>query len=288
MSSSTTTSVTFDLASLGTFKTLQLRWVAESVLNVHISSGKLNTMTRAFWSEMREAFTKISTVKAARVILVTAAGKFFTAGLDLNDHSSLFTPSEDGDVGRRAIDLFSFIKDYQQSFTAIENCIQPVVVAIQGPCIGGGVDLITACDIRLTTKEAYFSIKEVDIGMAADVGTLQRLPKVVANQSLVREWCYTGRNISSQEALTAGLVSNVYETSEALHAAALQLCKTIAEKSPLAVSGTKKMLLYSRDHSVAESLDQVALWNSFALQSHDVPNAVLASMKKKKPVYSNL
>lgn len=180
------------------------------------------------------------------------------------------------------------ITSYQDSFTAIESINQPVVVAIQGGCIGGGVDLITAADIRYASTDAWFTVKEVDIGMAADVGTLQRLPKVVANQSLIREWCYTARRISAEEALSSGLVSRLLPNREALMQASLALCVEIASKSPVAVIGTKAMLNYSRDHSVREGLDYMALWNAAALQTADVANAINATLSKKTPIFAKL
>ena len=150
------------------------------------------------------------------------------------------------------------------------------------------MDLVTAADIRLASELAWFSVKEVDVGMAADVGTLQRLPRVVGNASLVREWCYTGRKVTAAEALAAGLVSRVLPTNEALLAESLALAIQIASKSPLAIAGTKVNLLYARDHSIKDGLDYVAQWNAAALQSEDVGRAMEASMSKQTPIYSNL
>lgn len=212
----------------------------------------------------------------------------FTAGLDLMDHTDSFLTASSSDVARRMISLRPAIQAYQDSFSVIESINQPVVVAIQGPCIGGGVDLITAADIRLCSSDAFFSIKEIDVGMAADVGTLQRLPKVVSNQSLVREWCFTGRKILPAEALAAGLVSRVLPNKEALLREALALCVDIAAKSPVAVTGTKAMLNYSRDHSVKDALEYVALWNAAALQSKDVGLAMEFTMAKQQAIFSNL
>lgn len=208
--------------------------------------------------------------------------------MSLQDHAESFAPSDDLDVGRRMMALRTFIDGYQQSFTALESIPQPVVVAIQGACIGGGVDLVTAADIRLCAADAWFSVKEVDVGMAADVGSLQRLPRVVGSASLVREWCLTGRKVAAAEALSAGLVSRVLPTREALAAEALSLCVEIAAKSPLAVSGTKAMLNYSRDHSVRESLEHVAMFNAAALQSQDVMKAMQATTARQTPIFSNL
>lgn len=206
----------------------------------------------------------------------------------LQDHGDSFLTAAEGDVARKTLRMKPSIAEYQESFTAMERCAQPIIVAVQGACIGGGVDLVTAADIRLASDQAWFSIKEVDVGMAADVGTLQRLPRVVGNDSLVREWCYTGRKITASEALAAGLVSRVLPTPEALLTEALALAVQIASKSPLAIAGTKANLLYARDHTVRDGLDYVAQWNASALQSEDVIKAMEASMSKQTPIYSNL
>jgi len=276
------------LQALGAYKTLVLRWAAPGVLQVSLSIGKLNAMSQLFWREMRDAFATIAVSADVRVVLLTSEGRLFTAGLDLADHTDSFAPGGEIDVGRRALRLRSFISAYQASFAAVEACPQPVVAAVHGACIGGGVDLITAACIRFASADAWFSVKEVDVGMAADVGTLQRLPKIVGSASLVREWCYTGRRINADEALSAGLVSRVCATREALATEALSLCVTLASKSPLALAGTKHLLNYSRDHSVQQSNEYVALWNAAALQSNDVMVAMQASMAKQTPIFSNL
>ncbi|XP_039510158.1 delta(3,5)-Delta(2,4)-dienoyl-CoA isomerase, mitochondrial-like [Pimephales promelas] len=161
------------------------------------------------------------------------------------------------------------------------QCPKPVIVAVHGGCIGGGVDLITACDIRLCTQDAWFQIKEVDIGLAADVGTLQRLPKVIGSRSLVNELAFTARKMHADEAKSCGLVSRVFPDKEAMMAGALEMAGEIASKSPVGVQGTKVNLLYSRDHSVAESLDYMSTWNMSMLQTQDLLKSAQAAMEKK-------
>ncbi|XP_043202087.1 delta(3,5)-Delta(2,4)-dienoyl-CoA isomerase, mitochondrial-like, partial [Amphibalanus amphitrite] len=163
------------------------------------------------------------------------------------------------------------------------QCRKPVVAAIHGGCVGGGVDLVTAADIRLCSQDAFFQVKEVDIGLAADVGTLQRLPKVIGSRSLVNELCLTARRLGSQEALQCGLVSRVLSDRHSLTAAALSLAATIASKSPVAVQSTKLNLTYSRDHSVQEGLDHMVAWNGVMLQSEDIMKAATAAMDRKAP-----
>uniref|UniRef100_A0AAY5KFS9 Delta(3,5)-Delta(2,4)-dienoyl-CoA isomerase, mitochondrial n=1 Tax=Esox lucius TaxID=8010 RepID=A0AAY5KFS9_ESOLU len=232
--------------------------------------------------EMVECFTQISGDPECRVVVVSGAGKVFTAGIDLMDMASVFQ-HEGGDVARNAWNMRRIIAKYQESFTVIERCPKPVVVAVHGACIGGGVDLITACDIRLCTQDAWFQVKEVDIGLAADVGTLQRLPKVIGSRSLVNELALTARKMYADEAKDSGLVSHVFPDKEAMMAGALEMAREIAGRSPVAVQGTKVNLIYSRDHSVAEGLDYMATWNMSMLQSEDIVKSAVASMEKKSP-----
>lgn len=161
----------------------------------------------------------------------------------------------------------------QDNLTSIERCRKPVVAAIHGACIGGGIDIITCCDMRYCSEDAFFSIKEIDIGMTADVGTLQRLPHLIG-QGVVRELAYTGRRVPAGEAKELHLVNRVFATREAMLAGVKEIAQEIASKSPLAIRGTKEMLLYARDHSVADGLNYVATWNSGMLSKHDLMAAL--------------
>lgn len=281
------TASTFD-PSKYKFETLVVSAPAEHVIQVELNRPKkLNSMNRAFWREMRDCFASLSTEPDCRAIFITGAGKLFTAGLDLQDAVSMFN-MDVSDPSRRAVILRNIIRDYQDSFTNIEKCSKPVIAAIHNGCIGGGVDLVTACDIRLCSADAYFQIKEVDIGLAADVGTLQRLPKIIGSDSVVRELTYTARKMNAEEAKQRGLVSHVYATEQELREKALEMAKLIASKSPIAVLGSKHNLNYSRDHSVSESLDYMVSWNMSMLQSEDIMVAVGAAMEKSTPVFSKL
>uniref|UniRef100_A0A6Q2XY42 Delta(3,5)-Delta(2,4)-dienoyl-CoA isomerase, mitochondrial n=1 Tax=Esox lucius TaxID=8010 RepID=A0A6Q2XY42_ESOLU len=265
------------------YTTLSVSQPATSITHVELHRPeKRNAMNKAFWSEMVECFTQISGDPECRVVVVSGAGKVFTAGIDLMDMASVFQ-HEGGDVARNAWNMRRIIAKYQESFTVIERCPKPVVVAVHGACIGGGVDLITACDIRLCTQDAWFQVKEVDIGLAADVGTLQRLPKVIGSRSLVNELALTARKMYADEAKDSGLVSHVFPDKEAMMAGALEMAREIAGRSPVAVQGTKVNLIYSRDHSVAEGLDYMATWNMSMLQSEDIVKSAVASMEKKSP-----
>jgi len=252
--------------------------------------NKLNAFSKEMWMEMKECFDSLSTNPECRVIVLSGSGKLFTAGIDLNSMMALGQElGEIEDFARKGILMNRIIKLYQDAITSLELCTKPVIAAVHSACVGAGVDLITATDIRYCTQDAWFQIKEVDIGMAADVGTLQRLPKVIGNQSLVRELCFTGRKFWSQEAHDCGLVSRVYETKEDLFRAALELAQTIAEKSPVAVQATKKSLVYSLDHTNQEGLDHIREMNSLLLLSEDFLEATTAQLTKSdKPIFSKL
>ncbi|KAK9521309.1 hypothetical protein VZT92_021126 [Zoarces viviparus] len=266
------------------YTTLAISHPAESVTHVELHRpDKRNAMNRAFWSEMVVCFNEIAGDPGCRVVVVSGAGKVFTAGIDLMDMAGDILSPEGDDAARIAWNVRKVIAKYQQTFSVIEKCPKPVVVAVHGACVGGGVDLITACDIRLCTQDAWFQIKEVDIGLAADVGTLQRLPKVIGSRSLVNELALTGRKMFADEAKSSGLVSRVFADKEAMIAAALEMAGEIAGRSPVAVQGTKVNLVYSRDHSVAEGLDYMATWNMSMLQTQDVMKSAQASMEKKSP-----
>ena len=189
--------------------------------------------------------------------------------------------------GRAAFALRAKIIGYQASLTALEATRLPVIAAIQGACIGGGVDLITACDVRLASESAYFCIEEVNIGMAADVGSLQRLPKLIA-PGIAAELALTGRRFTAAEAAGWGLVNALHADARAVRAAALEMAQAIAAKSPLAIAGIKKGLTYARDHSVADGLDQIATWNGGMLRPQDLMSALQAKMSKAEAAFEDL
>ena len=219
------------------------------------------------------------------IILMGAGTKAFTSGIDVTDPafglaSSTDEADVDVDVARRGLRFYPQILEMQRCFTQVEECPVPVIAAIQGSCIGAGIDLASACDIRLCSANATFSVREVKIGLAADVGTLQRFPKITGNDSRVRELCLTGEVFGAQEALRIGFVSRIVlsisesESKSRLVSDALALATTIAENSPVAVTGTKRSLVYSRDHTVADGLIHIATHNTSALMTDDLPKAV--------------
>ena len=282
------------MSRLSQFESLAVTRPSPFVVQVELNRpNKLNAMNRAFWKEMVECFTLLSHDPDCRSVVLSGAGKVFTAGLDLKDFADFFGKlTEDTDEGddpaRRAMRLRHVIAEMQDTFSVIERCPKPVVAAVHGACIGGGVDMISACDVRYCSQDAWFVIKEVDLGLAADVGTLQRFPKIVGNDSLVRELAYSCDKLTADRAQQIGFVSKVCDDAESTRAAALELANRIAERSPVAVQGTKVNLNYSRNHSIDESLHFQALWNAGMLQTEDLVRAGMAHMSKQKPVFSKL
>lgn len=247
---------------------------------------KRNAIDGELWDSIGATFARLSECPKTRVVVLDAAGDTFTAGIDLSLLMSLAPQLTCAARNARAVRRL--IVKFQEAFTQVEQCEKPVIAAVHGRCIGAGVDLLSACDVRYAAASATFSIKEVAVGLAADVGTLQRLPKIVGNHSLLRELALTGRDFSAAEAQALGMVSRVFESPEALNAGALELAQTIASHSPIAVTGTKRVLNYSRDHTVQEGLEYVANWNMAMLQSGDLLRALQASMAKEKPIFPAL
>ena len=250
-----------------------------------------NTMTKAFWSELPELIDKISDAAEARVIVLSSQGKHFCAGMDLanfqDDGEMHGTDAKKVSQGRRSEAQFRVTRELQYTISCLEKARMPVIAAIQGACIGGAVDLVTACDIRYAAKDAFFCIQEINIGMAADVGTLQRLPYLIP-EGIVRELAYTGRRFSADEALRYGLINAVFDTHETVIDHALNVAREIADKAPLAVTGTKEILNYNRDHTVEESLNYAALWNSAMNFSDDMMEAFKSKTEKRDPDFQSL
>ncbi|GAB1863154.1 Delta(3,5)-Delta(2,4)-dienoyl-CoA isomerase, mitochondrial isoform X2 [Camponotus japonicus] len=251
---------------------------------------KLNAINPTMWREFKECFDGLAFNPDCRVIILSAAGKAFCSGLDLQGMMEIGQSlAQHEDIARKCRVLEPKIKDYQDSFTAIEKCPKPVIAAVHGACIGAGVDMISTTDIRYASSDAYFQIKEVDIGLAADVGTLQRFPKVVGSDSLARELVYTAREYPATEALESGFISRMLDNKENLLNKAIEIAENIANKSPVAVQGSKISMVYSRDHSIQEGLDHIAMHNKAMLQSEDFLNAAMAqAVKGDPPIFSKL
>jgi enoyl-CoA hydratase len=247
---------------------------------------KANSLHMPAWKEMQNIFNDLHENPEVRVIVLTGEGKHFCAGIDLETLMNIQQYNAIECEARKREKLRKFILDFQATITAIEDCRKPVIAAIHKACVGGGVDIITACDMRYCTEDAYFSIKEVDLGLVADIGTLQRLPNIL-NPGMVAELAYTGRKVSGEEAVKIGLSNECFPTQEAMMEKVMGLAGVIAAKSPIVIRGTKEMLLYKRDHSVEESLNYMATWNAAMLLSNDLMEAFQASMQKRKPVFKD-
>jgi enoyl-CoA hydratase len=264
--------------------------VARVILN---RPEKRNSMIPEFWDELPEIVRDIDENSRARVIVLSSTGPHFSSGLDVKS----FAPGSgsqgaDPEAQRRArrtraAGFYDDVRRMQRAFSCLEGCRIPVLVAIQGGCIGGGVDLVTACDMRYATEDAFLTIFEVNIGMTADVGTFPRLVKLIP-EGVVRELAYTGRRMGAREAQAVGLVNGVYPDAETMLAEVMTIAREIASKAPLAVYGCKRMINYARDHSTADGLDYVGIWNASMLQPDEIAEAFAANTEKRPGDFADL
>ena len=245
---------------------------------------KANAMNAPMWAELQQCFEWLDGEPSVRAVILAGNGKHFCAGLDLEVFSELGSEAED--PARRSEAFRQTVLRLQANLTAIERCRKPVLAAIHKTCIGGGVDMTCCADMRYATRDAFFSIREIDIGMTADVGTLQRLPKLIPD-GMVRELAYTGRNLGAEEARELGYVNRVFDDRDAMIAEVTEIARNIASKSPLAVRGSKEMLLYSRDHSVEDSLNYIATWNAGMFSQVDIKTGIEAQMQQKQAVFDD-
>ena len=245
-----------------------------------------NSMVPEFWAELPAAVTEISRSGKARALVLSSTGKHFCAGMDLAVFAGQ-QADEDVELGRKQGRMRGTVKTLQWTATALEQARMPVLVAVQGGCIGGALDLATAADLRYCSEDAFFVVQEVNIGMTADIGTLQRLGTVV-NQGFAREMAMTGRRVPAQRAFEVGLVQQVYPDHASLVAGVLETAAEIASKSPLAVWGTKVAMTYARDHGVEQGLDQIATWQTGMFQPADMVESFTAKAEGRPPVYADL
>lgn len=253
-----------------------------------------NSMNPDFWRELPQLVDRLSDDGEARVIVLSSTGKHFTAGMDL----AVFGQSGDGqdvsdadrartEMGRARSQMRQSTKVFQESFNALERARVPVLAAVQGGCVGGGIDMISACDVRYCTDDAFFCIQEINLGLTADVGTLQRLPRLIPD-GLARELAYTGRRMPASQAKAIGLVNEVYPDQDAMLSSVMTIAGEIAEKSPLAIWGSKEMLNYTRDHSVEDGLNYIATWQAGMFFGDDMAEAFAAKNEKRKPEFAKL
>ena len=245
----------------------------------------MNTMGPTFWRELEHVLQQIQRQGSARALVLSSSGKHFTAGMALDTFSSAISFDETTAEGRALI--HEQLLGIQATFSLLESLRIPAIAAIHGGCIGGGVDLVTACCVRYASADAFFCIQEINIGMVADVGTLQRLPKLIP-LAVVKEYAYTGRRMSAQRAREVGLVNEVFDTHEAAVQAALQCAREIASKPPVAIWGTKQAIHYARDHSVEDSLRQMGWLQGTAWSTRHVHEAIAAMKDKRAADYPPL
>ena len=268
--------------------------IADAIARITLKRGaELNTMTPEFWRELPQIVRDIDDGAKARVIVIASIGKHFTAGMDL----SVFTSGQSAGAaaavsteerGRVRANLRRAVLELQETFNVLDRARMPVLVAVQGGCIGAGVDMISACDCRYATEDAFFVIQEINLGMTADVGTFPRLCHLMP-QSALRELAYSGRRLPAQKAKELGLVSEVFATQDELLAHVMGVAKDIAEKSPLAVYGSKVMMNYARDHSIADGLDYIATWQAGMYNPEtDMLESFKAKNEKRAPQFGDL
>ncbi|EEQ31205.1 hypothetical protein McanMca71_006779 [Microsporum canis] len=264
---------------------------AEYVAHVEINrADKLNSFFEAMWLELRDIFSQLSHDPNVRAVILSGAGsRAFTAGLDVKAASKgLLGPKPDADAARHAAVFRRHIASFQDCITAVEKCEKPVIAAMHGINFGLGIDLSVATDIRYCSADTKFCVKEVDIGLAADIGTLSRLPKAVGSYSWVKDVCLTARIFGAKEAKEVGYVSAVFDNKDIMIEKALAAAKLIASKSPVAVQGTKELLNWSIDHSIQDGLRYTGVWNSAALQTGDISAALLSGLEKRTPTFEKL
>ncbi len=266
------------------FETLDVS-IEQQVATVCLNRpDKANAMNALMWEELQRCFEWLDQEPSVRAVILAGNGKHFCAGLDLSVFGNLTSTA--ADPARRAEQFRRTVLRMQDNLTAIEKCRVPVLAAIHNTCIGGGVDMTCCADMRYATQDAFFSIREIDIGMTADVGTLQRLPRLIPD-GVVRELAYTGRNMGAEEARDAGFVNRVFENREAMLREVTAIARAIAAKAPLAIRGTKEMLLYTRDHSVADGLNYIATWNAGMMSQADLQAGIQAQMNKTQGTYED-
>ena len=261
--------------------------IAHIVLN---RPEKRNNMNAAFWDELPAIIRDIDENARARVIVISSTGPHFCGGLDVSMFASGAVTDESTDVARRrqkGANFLNTVSIMQDSFSALEACRLPVLAAIQGGCIGGGVDLVTACDMRYATRDAFVTIYETKIGMTADVGTFPRIVKLIP-EGLVREMAYTGRRVSAEEARDMGLVNRVYDTHQDMLVGVMEVAREIAANAPLAVHGCKRAITYARDHSTQEGLEWIGMWNASMLQNDEIMEAMTARHESRPAEFVDL
>ena len=247
---------------------------------------KVNSLHQKAWDEMKEIFEGLSDNPEVRVVVLSGEGKHFCAGIDVSMLMDIGNFSAKGCEARKREHFIKGLAYLQDCVSSIEKCKKPVIAAIHSGCIGGGVDIATACDMRHCTEDAYFTVKEVDMGLVADIGTMQRLPKVIP-YGMAAEMAYTGRKVFGPEAKAIGLANHYHADKETMMEAVMNMAALIASKSPVVIRGTKHILQHTRDHSVNEGLQYIQTWNAAMIYSDDLMESFQAFMGKRAAIYQD-
>lgn len=258
--------------------------IAHIVLN---KPEKRNALAADFWADLPKAVKDIDDNAKARVIVISSTGPIFCAGIDISMLAGGVIDGHDKNHPTYGAAFLDKVKYLQDTFTSLEACRIPVLVAVQGGCYGAGVDMMTAADMRYCTDDAFFTITEIDVGMTADVGTFPRILNHLP-EGIARELAYTGRKMDATEAKSHGLVNAVYNDQDEMLAGVMKIAATIASKSPLAVMGCKKAITYGRDHNTDDALDQIAIWNASFLNPSEMMEAMQARAQKRPGNFKDL
>lgn len=247
--------------------------------------ARMNAMSPPFWRELDAILDTLQRDAPARALVLDASGKHFCAGMALEAFGSAIAPDESSAASRA--NIAPLLAGMQRTFDRLAELRMPVLAAIQGACIGGGLDLVCTADMRYCTRDAFFCVQEINIGMAADLGTLQRLPRLIP-EGMARELAYTGRRLPAERALSLGLVNEVFDDTDAMLAGVMQIAREIASKPPVAIWATKQAIDYARDHSVADGLRQMGWLQSGLWDTAAVAEAIRARAEKREPVFADL
>lgn len=258
--------------------------IAHIILN---RPEKRNSMCASFWTDLPTIVQDIDRQAKARVIVLSSTGPHFSAGIDLQMLAGDGVGRADRNDPQHGAAFIARVKQLQESFSVLEKCRLPVIAAIQGGCFGGGVDLVTACDLRYATRDAFLTIYEINVGMTADVGTFPRITNLIP-EGIARELAYTGRRMPAEEARSFGLVNGVFDDQSAMLDGVMQVAAEIASKPPLAVYGCKQAITYARDHSTADALDHIGVWNASMLIPQEISEAMTAAAEKRTPKFCEL
>ncbi len=274
--------------------------IQDRVAHLQLSrADKRNSMIPSFWSELPAMMDQIQSDGDVRAVVLSSTGPHFSSGMDVSvfgaagseGSNTAFTVQDESELTirkrQKALRLRDTIKRLQHSFTVLEQARIPVLAAVQGGCIGAGVDLVSACDMRYATRDAFFTIFETNLAMTADVGTFPRICKLMPD-GMVRELAYTGRKLSASEALQYGLVNRLFDSQSEMINEVMQIALQIAQKAPMAVHGCKQMILHARDHSVADTLDYVSVWNAAFLEQSEILEAMRANQEKRAGQFTPL